>query len=923
MKHWYITLLIAILLPAELLAGTSGKIAGKVTDKATGEGIPGVNVVITGTTLGAATNLDGEYTILNVPPGTYQLKFSAIGYSPVTVNDVRVNIDLTARINAQLGESVVAMEEEVVITATRPLVRKDLTASTAVVGKDEIQALPVTEVSEVLSLQAGYVDGHVRGGRKGEVAYWIDGVPVTDAYDGGTVVEVNKNQVQELQLVSGAFNAEYGQALSGIVNIATRDGSNTFSGSFGAYVGDYISSSDEIFKGIDEVQPAAIHNVDLTLSGPILRDRLFFTATGRYVKFGGWLHGYRKYNPSNIAYLDSANTFIESRDPATGLGDGSMVEMNGSEKFYGQAKLNLKISNDLKFWYQYIHDDVTYQDYNSFYVLNPDGNPTNYRIGQTHLAQFTHLLSDLTYHTLAFTMFQKDFTKSVYEDPFDSRYVHPNLTSQITPYSYATGGMDMQYFERSTQTMTGKWDITSQITQQHLVKGGIQASLHDIYYNDVTLRPAEDQTDFNYATSDPYIRTRILDISTVYHDEYTRKPMEFAWYIQDKMEFDDLIINIGLRFDLFDPAGQILADPTDPNIYDPIKPANRYRDLNANGVQDAGEPGVTLEERQAYWYKDATIKSQFSPRFGAAFPITERGVLHFSYGHFFQIPRFELMYSEALFKIGSGTGNQGTVGNADLRPEKTVNAEIGLQQQLTDDISVDVTAFIRDTRDLAGTRAEQITVFGGSSTYSQVVNSDFAYTRGLVFSFSKRFADGLAASLDYTFQIARGTASDPYAAQQAAARGDLPEVQLTPLEWDQRHTVNGSLSYNGPSYGGSLIVQFGNGMPYTPRRTEDITSLITNSQLKPSTINADLRLYKSLQLAFLNTTLFLRVFNLFDTLNETGVFDDTGRAGYTTDLERIKAQNTPELVNSIDDWYTNRNNYSEPRRVEIGLTIDF
>ena len=276
-----VLLLAVALLPGLLHAGTTGKIAGKVVDAESGEGIPGVNIILVGTTMGAATNLDGEYTILNVPPGTYELKASAIGYSPVTVREVRVNIDLTTRINVSLGETVLALEEEVVITATRPLVRKDLTASTAVVGSDEIQALPVTEVSEVLNLQAGYIDGHVRGGRQGEVAYWIDGVPVTDVYDGGTVVEVNTNQVQELQLVSGAFNAEYGQALSGIVNIATKDGSNRFSGSLGAYMGDYVSSESDIFRGIDDIDPLAISNIDLSLSGPVLPDRLFFSVNGR------------------------------------------------------------------------------------------------------------------------------------------------------------------------------------------------------------------------------------------------------------------------------------------------------------------------------------------------------------------------------------------------------------------------------------------------------------------------------------------------------------------------------------------------------------------------------------------------------------------------------------------------------------------
>ncbi len=856
-------------------------------------------------------------------PGTYELKATAIGYAPVTVRDVRVNIDLTTRINVNLGEAVVELGSEVVITAVRPLVRKDLTASTAVVGDKEIDALPVTEVSEVLNLQAGYIDGHVRGGRQGEVAYWIDGVPVTDVYDGGTVVEVNKNQVQELQLVSGAFNAEYGQALSGIVNIATKDGSNTFSGSFGTYFGDYLSDEKDVFLGIDDVDPFAISNFDMSLSGPVVNDIVFFSINGRINNFGGWLQGERRYNPSNVAFIDSAGSFIESRNPEQGLGNGEIVDMNSSEKYYGQAKLNFHISKQIKFWYQYIHDDVSYQDYNRYFLFNPDGNATNYRLGQTHLAQMTHLLSDNTFYTLGLSLFEKNFKRYVYEDPYDARYVHPNLLTSLTPYSASTGGMDMTHFERNTSTLVGKFDITSQVSQQHLVKGGIQVSAHELYFNAVTLRPIAEQSDFDPAMDDPFISTRVLDVSSIYHDEYTRKPMQFAAYIQDKMEFDDLIINLGVRVDIFDPAGQILADPTDPSIYNPIKPENRYRDLNGNGVQDLDEPDVTFAEREAYWYKDTELKYQFSPRFGAAFPISDRGVLHFSYGHFFQIPRFELLYTNPFFKLGSGTGNQGTVGNADLEPEKTINAEIGLQQQLTDDISIDVTAYIRDTRDLAGTRADQITIFGGSATYSQVVNSDFAYTRGLVFSFNKRFAGGLAASVDYTFQLARGTASDPYAAQQAAARGDLPEVQLTALSWDQRHTINASVSYSGPSYGGSLIMQYGNGMPYTPRRSEDITSLITNSQLKPSTVNADMRLYKTLSLGSLDFVMFLRVFNLFDTMNELGVFDDTGSAGYSTDLERIKGQNTPEYVNTIEEAFIIPTFYSEPRRVEVGISVEF
>ncbi len=922
MKPRIPTLLFALLfLPLSMAVAASGKIAGKVVDQRTGESIPGVNIVLVGTSHGAATNIDGEYTILNLPPGTYELKASAIGYTSVTIRNVKVSIDLTTRINVSLSETVLELDNEVVITAERPLVQKDLTASTAVVGAEEISSLPVTEVNDVLKLQAGYINGHVRGGRRGELAYWIDGVPVTDVYDGGSVVDVNKDQVQELQLISGAFNAEYGQANSGIVNIATKEGASEFRGTLGAYIGGYASGNTNIFPGIDDLDPLTVQNYEGSLSGPLVSNRISFVATGRYSSFGGWLSGFKRYEPFNVGYIDSAGTVIRFRDPS-GMGDSSKVRMNDSRRIYGQAKLSFRISEAIKFWAQYIHDDVISEDYNSFFKFNPEGNPKNYRLGSTVIGKLTHLLSNSTFYELSGSLFEKDFRRHVYENPHDPRYVHPNLLQSL-PYSYSWGGVDMVQFHRTTRTLALKFDFTTQLNQRHLIKAGATFNTHSLYYNDFQLRPIDAQGDFDYATGNPFITTQIPGIETILRQEYTRTPVEFSFYLQDKMEFDDLIINVGVRYDGFMPEGQILADPSDPNIYDPIRPENRYRDVNGNGVQDQDEPVVTLAERQTYWYKEARYKQQVSPRIGAAFPITDRGVLHFSYGHFFMLPRFELLYANSLFKIGNGTGNQGTVGNADLEPEMTVNAEIGLQQQLTDDLSVDATVYVRDARDLAGTRADQINVFGGFATYSRIINSDFAMTRGLVLSLNKRFGDGLAASLDYTFQIARGTASDPYAAQQAAARGDLPEVQLTSLGWDQRHSVNASVSYNGPSYGGSVVMQYGSGMPYTPRRSDDITSLITNSLVKPNTLNVDVRLFKSFALGFTNMNVYLRVFNLFDVLNELDVYDDTGRSGYTTDVQRILAQNPRQDVNTIQDFFTRPWYYSEPRRVEIGANFEF
>jgi len=377
-----------------------------------------------------------------------------------------------------------------------------------------------------------------------------------------------------------------------------------------------------------------------------------------------------------------------------------------------------------------------------------------------------------------------------------------------------------------------------------------------------------------------------------------------------------------VRFDYFEPDGYVLNDEhpdandplhytytvDDPNIYSPIKGENLAR---------------TLEERRGYWYRKAKAKYKFSPRIGGSFPITAEGIVHFSYGHFFQVPRFERLYENPDFKIGLGTGNQGVIGNADLAPEQTINAELGVSQQLSDDLALDMTAYIRDIRNLTGTRSDEIVIFGGSATYSKYVNSDFGFIKGVVLSMTKKFAGGVAATVDYTYQVARGSASDPQEARNAKAGGALPEVQLVPLGWDQRHTLNATASYSSTNWGVSFIGQYGTGTPYTPRRSADVTTMLTNSQTKPEFFDLDGQAFYAVSLDRLRFVLFLRVFNLFDIRNETGVYDDTGRAGFTTDEARTLSINPLQAVNTVQEWYRIPTFYSEPRRVEFGLNIEF
>ena len=909
-------------------SGQSGKISGKVVDGGTGESLPFVNVMVEGTTQGAASDIDGFFSIIGLAPGNYNVKASAIGYNSQTVQGVRVSIDLTTEVNFQLMETSIELKEEVIVTATRPLVTKDLTSSTAIVGADDISVLPVTEFQEVLQLKAGIVGGNVRGGRSGEVVYAIDGVPVTDVYDGSTVVDVSASSIQELQFVSGAFNAEYGKALSGYVNIATKDGDNQFKGTITSYIGDYVSNRTDIFRAIDDIDPVSIRNFDGSLSGPIIPNELFFYVNARYIYFGGWLNGEKNYNPWNITVNQGATVPIESRyilsanPDGSGQGTGEIVSMNWNEKFYGQGKLTYRPFSGFKINYNYIFDNVEYRDFDQSFSYNPDGDYKKFRVGNTNILAFTHTLSPTTFYQANFSYFFKQFKQYVYEDVNDPRWTNDRLLGQQPTEvpSFRTGGTQSQHFKRNTSTFGFKLDFTSQIDKINMIKFGVEANQHNLGFDLINLlQPLS--VDDPQTTLNPYVTRYIPDINdpneNLSIDIYTRKPLELSAYMQDKIELNEIIINVGFRVDYFDSDGLVLNDVSDPDIYRPRKDINVAKTLEERRVSNAfGDP----------WYRDADTELKISPRLGVAFPITDRGVIHFSYGHFFQIPNFELLYQNPEFKFGAGTGNLGIAGNSNLKAQETISGEVGIQQALTDDITVDLTAYFRDIRNLAGTRADVIRLPGGSSSYSQYVNSDFGFVQGIILMVTKRLSDNWSATIDYTFQSAKGNASDPAATRNQLAGGEQPEIKLIKLNWDQTNTVNVTFSYaNENNWGFSLIGQYGSGYPYTPTLSQNVSTLLINSELKPSSANVDMRLYKDFIIADdFRLSLFGRIYNLFDIRNEVNVYNDSGTADWTIDeFSKRNDDNPDELVNTLDEYYRNPTFYSEPRRVEVGATFFF
>ena len=429
-----------------------------------------------------------------------------------------------------------------------------------------------------------------------------------------------------------------------------------------------------------------------------------------------------------------------------------------------------------------------------------------------------------------------------------------------------------------------------------MVKGGLELRKHDLTFLDrfTAVFPVGDEFE------------KVL----VNNGEYNRKPTEASAYIQDKIEFDGLIVNIGLRWDYFNSDGPVLLDETDPNIV--------FEERRAD-----------LEEDQIF--KKSKSKSQLSPRLGVSFPISESGVVHFSYGWFFQIPNFNLLYQNPFFRLGtSGSGLIGLIGNADLRPQKTINGEIGLKQSLSSNTSVEVTAYFRDINDLAGTATDPILIRGTSARYGKFVNSDFGFIRGIILRFDQRIADDLSVNLDYTYQVAKGNASDPAAVFNAAQAKQEREQQIVPLDWDQTHTANVSMTYANQeqNWGFGIISSFGSGLPYTPSQTTQQTGVILpttiqlNSQAKPTTWDLDLTAYKGFSMGDAQLQVFAKIDNLFDRQNEYGVFGDTGRSTYSLQ-KNVDAASFQGNSAFLDRWYTRPGFYAEPRRVTLGVSYRF
>lgn len=868
----FVTICLMILfMPQTLQSQTTGKLAGRVIDT-DGQPLIGANVLLVNTSQGAAADMEGYYVILNVRAGTYTMRFDYIGFQSKVVENVRVQADQTTKIDVTLQGMTIA-GEEVVVVAERPIVEFNQTSSISTVDKEEMQQLPVQALNEIVNLQAGVVEGHFRGGRIGEVQFQVDGVTVNNPYDNSSTLQLDRSVLEQVQIISGTFDAKYGQAMSGVVNAVLKSGSDKFEWSGEIYGGDFYTSDEKRYPHNQKFNPIGIQNYQMTVSGPLLLPKTTFFISGRRYTNDGYLFGIRRFMPSDSSDLEQKIFYP--------TGDNKVVPMATREEWSGQFKVTNKSLKAVQLSYQISLNDLERKDYNHSFVLNPNGTSTRRTLSLSHGIQMTHTVSDKMFYKVDLRQNYFDYADYYYEDVFDLRYLDAGSPKGEANYEdgAVVHGLDLNRFMQETNSGIAKADFTWQVDRTNLIESGLEMQVSEMSFGAPgVLREINVDGVQKLQPTNDFPGVQFVD---------TYYPRQAALYMQDRVEWGDLILRAGLRYEYFDANSTVPSDLENP----------------ANAITGAPQSRPV----------ETTVKSALAPRLGFSFPLTDAASIYFSYGHFYQMPGLGLLYNNAdysvLDELQAGGISYGVMGNPDLKPEFTVQYEFGLKQALTSFLGLELTFFHKDIRDLLG--VEFISTYAAAE-YPRFTNVDFGNVSGFTLAFDQRAIGPVSTTLDYTMQFAQGNSSDPRETSTRAAGGKDPRPRDIAFNWDQRHTLNATaIVYRPDNYSLSAIMRYGSGQPYTPAIGSGFAAdLETNSGRKADYFLIDFRAEKFFAVGPANMSAFLRIFNLLNTHFANGfVFPTTGSPDYT----QFPATNRAALKDP--------SRFYEPRRIEIGLSF--
>ena len=934
------TLSVSFYLLSTIFGQTSGKISGKIIDASNETPMVGANIIIVQTQAGISADENGYFNLINVSPGKYSVKAMMIGYETVNIENVVVSVNRTTSLDIKMKQSVVE-GQEVIIYASKLSRKKDQTSTVKNISSEEMAILPVENLNAVVNMQAGVVAGHFRGGRSDEVSYMIDGIPVNDSFGGvAAVSSLEVEAVKDLEVITGTFNAEYGNAMSGVVNAVTKDGSNEYVGSFNTGYSTYITGNkkngEEIFIGLDPFGKNSNTDLKINFSGPIIKDKLFFFSNYRRQNSNGHLNGIRRFEVwdlSNFYDQDSTKWLSEN------TGDSAYVPMSTGENSSFMGKVSYNLGN-IKLALMINQNNSLSQGYNHVYKYNPDGR--GFQDSKTTLSMFqlNHFMNSKMFYDFKFSRTKNDYGSYVYEDydsysivSEDGNYNGLDLLAGDTLYNYVndkymtafgtgffTGGQDKGHLKRTLITNNLKFDFTIQANSAHSIKTGFSFINYELDNAGKSIRNAYNGTPLEGVSYKPIT----LPDSTVFSDIYNVKPKEGSFYLQDKYERDEMVINFGLRYDYFD------ANTSYPSQRrNPINASTYFLQTESGEDSLDNNGNLMIDQSRMSSQVRSKISSQISPRLGFAYQLGGLAVLHFSYGHFIQMPPMYSIFSNHSSIIGPSDYST-TVGNANLasdslglNAQKTVSYEIGLWQELGKNTSFEVNLYYRDIYDLLSLAVV--------STYNQVeygiyTNKDYGNVRGLELKLDYSY-NNLFLQSNYTYQFTRGNADNPSQTFNRQGSSIDEVIRLIPMSWDQRHTFNLSVGYNTEKFGVTTTGYYNSGTPYTftPQGESNLAllNLYPNNDFKPSNYHADLSGYIKLPTIFgVKPKLDFIVYNLLDRYNEYGVSPETGRS-YTAVVSETELLSHRSNFNTYDDRYKDPSMFSAPRHVKVGLTIPF
>jgi outer membrane receptor protein involved in Fe transport len=882
-------------------AGATGRISGRALEKGK-DPVAFANVIVLGTKQGTMTDETGAFVIAGVPVGTYEVKLQAIGYEAV-IQKVQVNAGQTAVLNFSVGATKVVKEVETIeVRAEKRIDTKSSTTKQSI-SAEKLKEIPVDNLRDAIATKAGIVaqggDLHFRGGRGGEVKFQFDGVEATDPAFGGSANIANL-AVAGTDVLSGGFDAEYGNALSGVVSVSTKEGSNRLGGEV-RWDTDRYGDPTKTFDNYDRFT--------FGFGGPTPVKNLTYFATYE----GSFQDTYLKSGVTQPrrTLLD----FIQ-------LGNRQSNQVNTNFKLAYRMnprnKLTFETINNHTLTTPYIHEwsrkgyvAVTYDTsrasdgtisaltprYGTWssspgdsipgtsyqYVNMADHVPTLDERFQQFTGVWTNQLSDKSVWTTRVASLDWNTENTVggrepweywTQNPF---YWSGNLGfgTENNPY-FATHGDVPSYLKRTTRVYNLKTDYSTRRWKQHTWKTGIEAK-----YNRVQ----------NLLLVSPNGESNGLPGGT--RSDFVNYNPEGAAYVQDRWEFEGLVLNAGLRFDIFSPGQQILASD--------LRSGKRY-------------------------------KQQFSPRLGIAYPVSDRDVLSFHYGWTYQTPQRSF-----IFENRGISSTVGVKGNPDLEPETNIAYQAGVQHLFTKDISGQFSVFFKDIYGLITVRQERDEA---GNLVNVFFNGDYASARGFEASLIKSFSHKFSTDINYTYSIATGVASDPNTALQFFNGGRLYlPISEQALDWDQRHTVSIASTIREPGrWGLRMLWTYGSGFPFTPafRNDRRPDPVLTNSRRIPSQARLTLDGDKFYKIWGQNVTMFVDARNLLDAANIQSLsqtfrspfvntagddykiyYTETGRVGGAY-LQDVNGDNVLDWVPLHDPRV-----FEEGRNVRMGISVTF